>query len=78
MKTIQIKLKLTHDETQNTDQAIAEAVFHILEAHEHTVLQCELVDLCPKCDSDNIEIVENPVQRFFRCYVCNHEWTGHL
>ncbi len=78
MKTLHIKLTLNYDDTQHTDDAVCEAVQNILEAHEHTVLQSEVVETCPKCDSDNLEIVENPVQRFFRCYVCNHEWTGHL
>jgi|WetSurMetagenome_2_1015567.scaffolds.fasta_scaffold2156184_1 hypothetical protein len=78
MRTIEIKIKLQYDDSQSTDQSIVECVQNILEAHEHMITQCELVDLCPKCESDNIEIVESPVQRFFRCYVCNHEWTGRL
>lgn len=78
MRTIEIKIRIKYDDSQSTDQSIVDSIENILECHEHIVTQCELVDLCPKCETDNIEIIENAQQRLFRCYVCNHEWTGEL
>jgi DNA-directed RNA polymerase subunit M/transcription elongation factor TFIIS len=80
MKTLHIKLTLNYDDTQSTDDAICQSVQNILQAHEHTVLQCEVVEHCPKCDSDQVEILHRhgtfglPECSYRECDCCGHQW----
>ena len=82
MTTVHIKLTLHYDETQHTDDAICGAVQDMLQAHEHIVLQCEIVEHCPKCDSNEVEICHHaatfavPECNYRHCTNCEHQW-GH-
>jgi hypothetical protein len=54
MKTIQILVDITIDETQHTPSAVVQAVDDILTAHEWGV-ECRELLTCPECGCNDIE-----------------------